>query len=181
VNAVQKAELFAPEFFNKSLLGGVSNKDGYIFLTDTLIVQEKAKAEGKLGFERVEEAGTANFTLLFAAVVEEENVPAAHRRNGGILVSAWMVKQLAVDGRNDKSGHVVAHSMLHLQSDDRESEADEALKETHVHSELGRQQVDVAGRPQLLMIAYHNQVLADGCERRYDVRFQNLRGLFNHN
>jgi len=48
-----------------------------------------------------------------------------------------MVKQLAVDGRNGKP--------------------------RHVHSELGRQRVAVAGGRQWLMIADDNHVLAARC------------------
>ena len=114
VNSVQTAEFLAPGLFGESFLSSISHQDADLFLPNALIEKEKAEVESKLGFKRVEVTGAAHFTLLFAAVVKEEDIPTSHRRYGRILVSARVVEQLAVDRRDYQSGNVVTHSMLHL-------------------------------------------------------------------
>ena len=139
------------------------------------------KTEDEIAFGRIVVTAPTIFALLLGAVVKKEDVPTAHRRYGWILLRARMVDQLTVDGRDDKTGDISAHSMLYLESNSRESQADHSLKETYVHSVLECHRVDVASRPELLVVTDHDEVLAAGRERRYDVRFQHLGRFLHHN
>jgi hypothetical protein len=75
-----------------------------------------------------------------------------------------MILQLAVDDWNYQSGHIGSHSVLNLKSHCRESEAYQSFKEAHIHPVLEGHGVHITGGSQLLVVAYHDKVLASGGE-----------------
>jgi hypothetical protein len=62
----------------KPLLGGVGSEDSDSFLLYVLFAKKMSETEDKIGFGRIVVAATSVLSLLFAAVVEEEDVTTAH-------------------------------------------------------------------------------------------------------
>lgn len=147
VDVIERSQLvlLTPLGHHESHLGGVGDQDGDPLLADALLRQEMGQSEGHGRFVAVQVTGAAVLFRFGMVVIEKEDA-AFDGRDARVEEDAGVVLQMAVDGRNDETGHFGTHSVLDGQHDGRHTSRDESFEKGHVHLIFLGQFVDIALR-----------------------------------
>lgn len=111
--------------------------------------------------------------------MREEEQALFHAGHWRIILNDRVVIQRFVNRRPNEVRNLRPHSILLIQRGANHIIVEHSFEQRNVHFVQFRQFVNTRRRSQLLMIAYHDEMLHAERQRGHDVRLQDLGGLLN--